>query len=106
MKPTVAVALLPLFLAAACATPPSATPPATPEPDAKLALEAKSLALGIGYIWGSGTLDYGGKTYPVSAHGFLVLALGFTSVTASGEVYNLKSLSDFDGQYDATRGGS
>jgi hypothetical protein len=107
MKPLRAVmVVLASSLLAACATTSDAPPPEQPQPDGKLVVEAKSLALGVGYTWGSGTLEFAGRSQPVSVHGFTVLALGFTSVTASGGVYYLSSLDDFDGQYDAVRGGS
>ncbi len=66
-------------------------------PDATLKLEGKSVAAGVGFSWGSGTLTYQGKDYPVSVSGLSVGAVGVTSVTARGDVHNLKKLEDFDG---------
>ena len=37
----------------------------TLRPDATLRLSGGSFALGIGFRWGSGTLTYKGKDYPV-----------------------------------------
>ena len=94
---------------AACTTNPSETTDAKPrdaQPDAAMHIEAKSLAVGIGYSWGKGTLDFQGKTYTVSMDGLLVVAAGFTSVTAKGGVYHLKTLDDFDGNYVAVPGGA
>src|SRR6266403_5472658 len=43
------------------------------KPDATLRLKGGSFAAGIGFSWGSGTLTYQGKDYPVSVNG---LSLG------------------------------
>jgi len=39
------------------------------KPDAILQLSGGSIAAGIGFSWGSGTLTYKGKDYPVSVNG-------------------------------------
>ena len=59
------------------------------------------MAVGIGYSWGSGTLTYQGKEYPFSVEGLSVGEVGAASITASGDVYNLKTLDDFNGNYVA-----
>ena len=74
-------------------------------PDATLRLSGRSAAAGVGVTWGSGTLTYKGKHYPVEVNGLTVGDLGITSVEASGKVYNLKSLRDFDGNYAGVTGG-
>jgi len=71
-------------------------------PDATLKLEGKSLAAGVGVSWGTGTLSYQGTEYPVSVSGLTVGAVGVTSVTATGNVYKLSKLEDFDGNYTGT----
>ena len=81
-------------------------PPAQPEPDATIQIQATSLAAGVGYSWGKGTLEYQGKTYPVTMQGMMVVAVGIDSIDARGSVYRLKSLDDFDGNYTAKRGAS
>jgi len=68
-------------------------------PSATLKLTGRSVAVGVGLSWGSGTLTYQGKDYKVSVKGFAVGAVGVTSADASGKVYNLQKLSDFDGNY-------
>jgi hypothetical protein len=70
-------------------------------PDATLKLSAGSVAAGIGVSWGSGTLTYKGKDYPISVTGLSVGDVGITKIEASGKVYDLKSLDDFDGNYTA-----
>jgi len=71
------------------------------KPDATLVFSGGSVAAGIGYSWGSGTLTYNGKEYPFSVEGLSVGSVGASSVTASGDVYNLKTLEDFNGNYTA-----
>jgi hypothetical protein len=75
------------------------------KPNATLRLSGKSVAAGIGFSWGKGTLTYKGKDYPVSVNGLSLVKVGITKVTASGEVYNLKKLHDFDGNYTAAGAG-
>ena len=76
------------------------------KPSATLKLESKSVAVGVGFSWGEGTLRYEGKTYPIEVDGLTVGQVGATSVSATGDVYHLKKLSDFDGTYAAVTGGA
>ncbi len=69
-------------------------------PDATLRLSGGSFALGIGFRWGSGTLTYKGKDYPVKVTGLSIGKVGMTGVSAYGEVFNLKHLQDFNGHYN------
>ena len=71
------------------------------KPDATLRLSHGSIAAGIGFSWGSGTLTYQGKEYPVDVNGLSLGKVGISGGSASGEVYNLKNLQDFDGHYNA-----
>ena len=71
------------------------------KPDATLQLKGGSFAAGIGFSWGSGTLTYKGKNYPVSVNGVSLGKVGITGSSATGEVYHLKRLQDFDGHYNA-----
>jgi hypothetical protein len=70
-------------------------------PDASLTLSEGSVAAGIGWSWGHGTLSYKGQTYKVKIDGLSVAEVGITKASASGGVYNLKSIDDFDGVYAA-----
>jgi hypothetical protein len=77
------------------------------KPDGKVKFSGGSVAAGIGYTWGSGTLYYKGKKYPISVDGLSAGAsAGATHITASGTVYNLKHLADFDGNYTAAATGA
>ena len=69
------------------------------EPYATLRLSFKSVAVGVGFSSGSGTLTYKGKEYPVSVSGLSVGKVGVSGSSATGKVYNLKTLADFDGHY-------
>ena len=75
-------------------------------PDATIKLKGGSVALGIGYSWAAGELTYKGKTYEVEVNGLSVGDVGVTSADASGSVYHLAKLSDFDGNYTAAAGGA
>ena len=44
---------------------------------------------------------YMGKTYPVKVSGITVAEVGITQAEASGSVYNLKSIEDFNGIFAA-----
>src|SRR5215468_4237144 len=70
-------------------------------PDATIRLEEGSVAAGIGWTWGHGTLTFGGKTYKVKVEGASVAEVGVTKAAASGNVYNLKSIDDFSGVFAA-----
>lgn len=71
-----------------------------------LRLSEGSVAAGIGFSWGKGTLSYNGKTYPVRVEGLSVGDVGLTRATAVGTVSNLKNISDFSGNYVAAGGGA
>ena len=75
------------------------------KPDATLKLSGGSVAAGIGFSWASGTLTYKGKSYPVEVSGLSVGDVGATKMEASGKVFHLKKLADFDGNYTAASAG-
>ncbi|HME68865.1 MAG TPA: DUF1134 domain-containing protein [Myxococcota bacterium] len=76
------------------------------KPDATVELSGGSVAAGIGYSWGSGTLTYKGAKYPITVDGLSAGSVGATNVTASGKVYHLKKLADFEGNYTAVSAGA
>jgi membrane-bound inhibitor of C-type lysozyme len=59
------------------------------------------VAVGIGWSWGSGTLTYKGKKHRVKVEGFSVGEVGIVRATARGDVFDLKKLEDFSGNYFA-----
>ena len=75
-------------------------------PAATLELSQGSVAAGIGFSWGSGTLTYLGRQYPVKVLGLSVGEAGFTWGTAKGIVFDLKKLDDFSGTYAAGGAGA
>ena len=72
------------------------------KPDATLRMHEGSVAVGIGWSWGGGELSYAGKTHKFKIQGLSVAEVGVTKAEATGSVYNLKNLADFDGVYAAT----
>jgi len=76
------------------------------EPVGTIELKGGSVAVGVGFSWASGTLTYKGKQYPITADGFDVGDVGVTDVRATGKVYNMTSLSDFDGAYSGFSAGA
>jgi hypothetical protein len=70
---------------------------AEPPPSGTIKLTSKSIAVGIGVTWGDGTLTFGGKPYAFSVEGLSVVDLGVSDVTTTGEVFNLKNVSDLNG---------
>ena len=85
---------------------PSVTVAKSTRPDATVSLSGKSVAAGVGFSWGKGTLHYKGKSYPFSVDGLSVGDVGASSIDATGSVYHLKSLEDFNGQYTAASTGA
>jgi hypothetical protein len=69
--------------------------------DAILQITQTSVALVLGYTWGDGTLTYQGKSLPIEIDGLSFLALGVVRAKATAEVFNMKSLDDFNGTYMA-----
>ncbi len=76
------------------------------KPDATLTLSEGTVAAGIGFKWGKGTLTYKGKRHPVKVEGLSVGEVGVTRATAVGDVFNLKKLEAFDGNYAAAGAGA
>jgi hypothetical protein len=75
-------------------------------PDATVDFSGGSVAAGVGYTWGSGTLHYQGRDYRFSLKGLSLPAVGAERIKASGEVFNLSKLADFNGKYTAVSAGA
>jgi len=69
--------------------------------DALIEFSAGSVAAGIGFSWGSGTLTQAGKTYSLKIDGLTVGNVGIAKASAWGRVYHLKKVSDINGTYAA-----
>lgn len=68
-------------------------------PDATLKLSEGQVGLGIGWSWGKGVLTFKGKDHAFKVKGLSVGDVGITNADATGNVYHLKKLSDFNGTY-------
>ena len=75
-------------------------------PNATIELSGGTVALGIGYSWGGGTLDYQGKKYPLKVSGLSIINVGASEYTASAVVYHMNQLSDINGNYVAGEAGA
>src|SRR5438132_12765618 len=78
---------------------------AEPEPSGRVSISSKSVAVGVGVSWGDGTLSDGSRTYTFSIQGLSVLELGIWTITWTGEVYNVATVTDFAGNYAAEQAG-
>jgi hypothetical protein len=87
----------------------SAAPPVAERaiPSAYVWLSGGSVAIGIGYTWGHGTLYYSKdqKQYKFKLSGVSIADVGGAGITAEGEVYNLSSPADLSGNYSAVTAG-
>jgi hypothetical protein len=92
----------PLFADDQSAQPPV---PDNAKPDATVQLKEGSVAVGIGYVWGHGTLTYHDKPHKFKISGASVVDVGSADTTATGNVYNLNKLADFSGNYTAVAAG-
>jgi len=96
-----------LICAAAVADQAQPTPvvPDGATPAGKVSLTATSVAAGVGWVWGNGQLSFNGKDHTFKVSGLSVVDAGVSSITASGDVYNLAHLSDFAGNYTVAAAG-
>jgi hypothetical protein len=74
--------------------------------DATLRMSIGGVHLGIGGSSGSGTLTYRGRNYPFRVSGLAVGRVGVTSSSAVGDVFNLRHLRDFNGNYNVGGAGT
>lgn len=75
-------------------------------PSATIELSGGSVAVGIGYSWGKGTVTYQGVRHALKVNGISIVDVGISEYTASGGVYNLKNLADIEGTYTAVEAGA
>ena len=84
-----------------------ALPAQAEDPSGTVTLESTSIALGIGVEWGHGTLTLNdGSTHKFEVKGISVVDLGISKVEATGDVFGLKNLADFPGDYSAVKAGA
>src|ERR1700728_1005919 len=101
---------LTVFVSGVAAAEGASSPPPVAEGSIPLAyvwLSGGSVAVGIGYTWGHGTLYHSKdqKAYKFKLSGVSVADVGGAGITAEGEVYNLKTPADLSGNYTAVTAG-
>lgn len=70
------------------------------KPVGKVAITEKQFGLVVGGSTGSGTLTFKKKQYPFKIKGLSAgLNVGFSKMSAAGDVYAMKKISDFPGTY-------
>lgn len=75
-------------------------------PTATLQLAGGDVAAGIGFSWANGIVDFQGVKHRFHVSGLSVADVGAMKINAVGEVYNLRTLADFDGTYAAVSAGA
>ena len=66
-------------------------------PSATMDFEITSVKLIAGAAWGSGTLHFQGKSYPLKVSAASAGGVGYRSIKGSGKVDDLNKLEDFPG---------
>ncbi|POF62834.1 hypothetical protein [Novacetimonas maltaceti] len=67
--------------------------------DAVIDMSARQVGIGIGYLWGHGTLSDRTHVYRFTVRGGGALSLGGASLSGRGCVRNLARVQDFNGTY-------
>jgi hypothetical protein len=79
---------------------------AAEKPSGTVSITQVNVAFFVSGNVGGGTLRFGGKTYDFSIGGLGYGGIGASRVEASGEVYNLTRIEDFEGPYAQGRAGA
>ena len=74
-------------------------------PSGRLEFANTSYGFIVGYSEGGGTLYFNGGEYPFSVKGLKLGTVGVSKVEATGSVYNLNDIADFEGKYRALDAG-
>ena len=96
------------IMLAGCTSQPAPPPPpavAAGTTTGNVTFSGGAVALGVGFQWGSGILNYGGVDYPFKVNGISIVDVGASRMTGSGRVTGLRKLSDFNGNYVAATAG-
>ena len=75
-------------------------------PSATMDFDVTSVKLIAGASWGTGTLNYEGKSYPLKVKSGSAGGVGYRTVKGTGKVYELKKLEDFPGIYTGGTAGA
>jgi hypothetical protein len=76
-------------------------PASAATPDATIELSGGKVAAGVGYRWGSGSLIFKGKRYPLNISGIGLGSVGVNEYTASGHVTGLTTAKNINGIFTA-----
>ena len=76
------------------------------KPSGTVTLDEKEIGLIIGGGEGKGVLDYMGKKYNFTVKGLTAGAIGYASVHATGNVYQLNKVENFAGKYTLVPAGA
>ncbi len=74
------------------------------KPSATIDFHGGNVAFIAGVNWGGGVLHYKGQDIQLRVRGLSIGAIGLNKFDSSGEVYNLKQVSDIAGTYAAGAG--
>ena len=102
---TVSMLACALLAGTAMAADPPSAPTTAEQPSATIDLTGGTVAAGIGYVWGRGHLIYKGATHAFELHGVSIVDVGASHISASGVVYNLRNVRDFNGSYTTVSAG-
>jgi len=94
--------LLKLFILGSLMLTSNVLPTAAQAPDGTLKITSRMAASGVGLSWGDGILNYKGQEIPFTfqANGlFRGVDEAITAAELSGQVFNLRSPADFNGNY-------
>jgi hypothetical protein len=98
-----------LLVSTAAVAADSSAPPVAADaiPAGYVWLSGGSVAVGIGYTWGHGTLynSKDQKQYHFKLSGVSIVDVGAAGINAEGEVYNLTAPGDISGNYSAVTAG-
>ena len=75
-------------------------------PDATITFRGRTASAGVGFAWGSSTVEFQGKTYPVRVDGFVLGAVGIASIEGTGQIYGLTKIEDLNGNYTSLASGA
>ena len=95
-------AVLKLFIVVSLLLTGTVSSTAAQAPDGTMKITSRRVAEGIGLSWGEGILTYKGRDYPFTyqANGlFRDVDNKIAAAELSGQVFNLKNLEDFVGNY-------
>lgn len=68
-------------------------------------IEGGSVAVGVGFSWGGGSLTYAGEVFPFKMKGLSLVGVGISKVKMTGKALNLNNAADLAGTYKGLGGG-